>query len=103
MLNSKRWEKMEARGVKEECEIFRKAVLAFVREVRGMQKVGEGQVRKGSQWWDNKIKLPMKERCWGSTNSERVRVIWRHKWQDVKRKVYGLKKSRQVKGGVSKY
>lgn len=42
--------------------MHREALLAYVSDLWGMHKVGDGLVRKGSKCWDDEVKLLLKER-----------------------------------------
>lgn len=57
------WQKMivdEVRGVGEECEVLRENIAASCE--RSVWHVENGNVRKGSEWWDNEDKFLVKEK-----------------------------------------
>lgn len=59
------WQKVrvnEIRGVGEEWEVFMEAVLACARDICRTQKVGGWQIRNGTEWWEEEIKLPENEK-----------------------------------------
>ncbi|XP_071547063.1 craniofacial development protein 2-like [Panulirus ornatus] len=62
---STEWKKVrtkEVRGVGEEWDIFREAVMACSKDACGMRSVGGGLIRKGSEWWDEEVRLLVKEK-----------------------------------------
>lgn len=78
--------------VDEEWEVFRRAVLACVREANGIRKVEEMQIIKCREWWVVEVKLVVKEKrevygqnLQGMSTSDWE--IYKNKWKKIKRLV----------------
>ncbi|XP_071529497.1 craniofacial development protein 2-like [Panulirus ornatus] len=59
------WKKvrtMEVRGVGEEWDVFRESVMDCAKDACGMRRVGGGLFRKGSEWWDEEVRVLVKEK-----------------------------------------
>ena len=52
----------EWRGVEEEWESFREAVNESAMEVCGKRRVREQGIRKGSEWWNDRVKKVLREK-----------------------------------------
>ncbi|XP_071539225.1 craniofacial development protein 2-like [Panulirus ornatus] len=62
---STEWKKvrtMEVRGVGEEWDVFRESVMDCAKDACGMRRVGGGLIRKGSEWWDEEVRVLVKEK-----------------------------------------
>ncbi|XP_071512677.1 uncharacterized protein [Panulirus ornatus] len=98
---STEWKKvrtMEVRGVGEEWDVFRESVMDCAKDACGMRRVGDGLIRKGSEWWDEEVRVLVKEKreAFGRFLQGKNAIEWemyKRKRQEVKRKVQEVKKS----------
>ena len=73
-------------GVEEEWKCFKEEVLGCAKEVCGMRRMG-GNVRKGSEWWDEGVRVAVKEKRQAyeewlqSDSSELYERYKRRKWK----------------------
>ena len=90
---AKEWEEVRERrrgGVEEEWELFRETVMRCAAEVCGMRKVG-GTRKKGSEWWDEEVKLKVEEKRRAFNEWQRARND--QKWENYKIKKREAKRS----------
>ena len=83
-------------GVEEEWKMFRDTLLSTASDVCGKKKVG-GYVRKGSEWWDEEVKIVVEEKRrafeeWLGNRDARTYERYRQKRCEVKRKVKEAKR-----------
>lgn len=61
-MNGKKVRVKRIEGSGQGMEVFREVRLIYATEVYGMQKVDSEHVRKGSEWWDEKVMMPVKKK-----------------------------------------
>ena len=86
----------EIGGVEEEWKLFKDTLLSTASDVCGKKRMG-GFMRKGSEWWDDEVKIVVEEKRrafeeWLDNRDARTYERYREKRCEVKRKVKEAKR-----------